>query len=291
MTRNDGWEYVRQIGAEGHGTLLAWLVAQFPHSDPTTWARRLRDGEVLVGGQARLEDEPIRPGDIVRWQRPPWDEAPAPRSFAVVVEAGGLLVVDKPAGLPTMPSGGFLRNTLLHAVRERFPGATPMHRLGTGTSGLVLFVTDPANAPALHAAFREGRVHRAYRGLAAGRVPPGPWLVDVPIGPVPHPLLGEIHAATPLGRAARTRGTAAPHGADDTVVDVVIETGRPHQIRIHLACLGHPLRGDPLYLPGGSARPDARPTDGGYLLHARQLIVDTPSGPLVVTREPPWEHG
>ena len=158
-----------------------------------------------------------------------------------------------------------------------------MHRLGRDTSGLVLFARTAAAAGVVQAAFRARRVGKVYRALCTGHPAADRFTVDAPIGEVAHVLLGTVHAASPDGRPSRSHvrvlerrgGGGEQPGA---LVEVAIETGRPHQIRIHLAFAGHPLAGDPLYGASGLPLPGTRalPGDPGYLLHALRLELDHP---------------
>jgi 23S rRNA pseudouridine1911/1915/1917 synthase len=201
-----------------------------------------------------------------------------------------LVAVAKPRGLPTLPGGGFLETTLLAQVRARFPEASPMHRLGRETSGIVLFSRTPAAGARIQAAWREHRIVKAYRALASGVAREDSLVITAPIGPVAHPWLGTLFAASADGKPARSEARVLERRADATLFEVLIETGRPHQIRIHLAFAGHPLVGDPLYAPGGLPRPDlpALPGDGGYFLHAERLVFPHPdTGALVELRDPP----
>jgi 23S rRNA pseudouridine1911/1915/1917 synthase len=189
-----------------------------------------------------------------------------------------LLAVAKPRGLPTVPNGGFLTHTLLHRVTAMFPGATPLHRLGRGTSGLVLFARSEAARRGLSAAWRDGRVHKVYRALVRGHPPSEAFTVRTPIGLVPHPRLGRVHAARNDGKAALSHVRRLASRGDASVVEVTIPTGRPHQIRIHLAAAGHPLVGDPLYVAGGRPGPaPGLPGDLGYFLHAHRLAFAHPT--------------
>ena len=154
---------------------------------------RLGEAAARPRGPAAL----LRAGQSLVWRRPPWEEPPVPLAFAVLYRDEDLLAVAKPRGLPTIPNGGgFLTHTLLHVVRGLAPAAAPLHRLGRGTSGLVLF--------ALTAAARAARVRRLARRAGRRRstarsswgVPArDAFTVDAAIGPVPHPRLGRVHAA------------------------------------------------------------------------------------------------
>lgn len=224
-------------------------------------------------------------GDEVTWSRPPWEEQAVPLEFAVVHEDEHLLVVDKPPGLPTMPAGGFLEHTLLFLVRRRWPDASPAHRLGRGTSGLVLFGKTAAGRASVQAQWRANEVGKTYRARVDG-LPPETAEVAAPIGPVDHPRLGSVHAVRADGRPARSSVRRVGEDAAGSLVDVRIATGRPHQIRIHMAFLGHPLTGDPLYGAGGLPRTDALPGDVGYALRAWKLELQGLGGPLVVEVDP-----
>lgn len=271
---NDGWTYRARVGPDGEREpLVAWLARHYRHTPAAGWSDRVLEGEVEVDGRVVDGALPLRRGQEVAWHRPPWREPEVPLDFTLVHEDVEVVLVSKPSGLPTLPSGGYLRHTLLARVRDRWPEATPMHRLGTGTSGLVVFARTASARRTLQAAWRAGGVERGYRAVLSGRPDWRATVVEVPIGPVPHPLLGTLHAASATGAAARTRFRVVGAHGRHTLADVRIDTGRPHQIRIHAACVGHPLAGDPLFLPGGGARDDVRATDGGYLLHAHVLTL------------------
>lgn len=286
--RNHGFVYRERLGPKADGTpVTAWLAARYEHSDEATWRARITAGEVRLDGSLVDPDAPLRPGGILEWCRPGWDEPDVAATFSVLHRDEHVLAVDKPSGLPTMPGGGYLENTLLSAVRREFPGAVPAHRLGRWTSGVVLFALSEAGRAGLFRAFRERRVGKTYRALAEGRPERDDWKVDVPIGPVPHAVLGTVHGASPRGRIALSTVRVVERRNESFLADVEIETGRPHQIRIHLAASGHPLVGDPLYGPGGVPHPGcaALPGDGGYALHAAEVRIGAIGGlvPLVVT--------
>jgi 23S rRNA pseudouridine1911/1915/1917 synthase len=275
---NQGYEYAEQVGREAAGeSVLAYLAQRYRHSGEAVWLDRLAAGEVLINGVPATAVDVLRPGQRLVWRRPPWEEPPVPLAFALLHRDAHLLAVAKPRGLPTIPNGGFLTHTLLHLVRRHFPEAATMHRLGRGTSGLVLFARTPAARATVAAAWRKRRVEKVYRGLVAGVPARRVFSIDAAIGLVPHPRLGRVHAATGNGREALTHVRVLFDVAGNAVVEASIVTGRPHQIRIHLAFAGHPLVGDPLYVCGGvpSSEPGL-PGDPGYRLHAHRIVLDHP---------------
>ena len=292
MTLNDGYAYRSQV-QRGGVSVLDFLVEAFRHSPREVWAQRLEAGELQLDGVAVRVDVPLTAGQTLVWHRPPWPEEEVPLHFDVLFEDAGLLAVSKPAGLPTVPGGGFLKHTLLSLVRERWPAATPLHRLGRGTSGLVLFSLNSLSGAALLADWRAQRVRKVYLALACGVAVADTFEIRTPIGPVPHTKLGEVFAASPAGKGSHSVARVLERRVNSTLFEVEIFTGRPHQIRIHLASIGFPLVGDPLYVSGGVPLPDALPGDLGYYLHAWHLTFTHPTAgqPMTLTAPPPEGEG
>ena len=279
MLRNGGFSYRERLGPQADGrSVLEYLSARYTHTAPAEWAARLAGGAIEIDGATAKPDAVVRRGQTLTWNRPAWIEPDAPLGFEVLHEDDDVLAVAKPAGLPTLPGADFLHATLLHQVRERFPGASPLHRLGRWTSGVVLFARSHAAGAELSRQWAHHEIGKRYRALAAGLPAADDFLVDVPIGRVPHALLGSVHAADDAGKHAESRVVVLERRSDRCLVDVVITTGRPHQIRIHLAAAGHPLVGEPLYAAGGRPAPgsQALPGDPGYLLHAAELAFVHP---------------
>jgi 23S rRNA pseudouridine1911/1915/1917 synthase len=294
--RNRGYIYGEQVDGSAAGrSLLDHLRTRWEHAREDEWRARIEAGEVRVEGVVGAAGQRLRAGQRLTWERPPWDEPDAPVCTAVLYEDADLLAVAKPRGLPTMPGGGmYLESTLLAVVRGREPGAAPVHRLGRDTSGVVLFARTQEARAGLQRALRERRVRKVYRALCTGHPERDAFDVDAPIGEVPYPPTGTLHAVTPDGRPSRSlvrvlerRGGEAA----SSLLEVEIETGRPHQIRIHLAFAGHPLMGDPLYGPRGLPIPGgtAVPGDPGYRLHAFRLELAHPrtGAPVEVECAPP----
>ena len=289
---NEGCEYREQLGPDSDGRmLLAYLSRRYRHSSREEWETRIASGLVLIDSKPAHAETLLRCGCELVWQRPPWIEPDAPQSFTVLYEDEDLLAVAKPAGLPTLPGSNFLQSTLLHLVRAYAPDAAPLHRLGRWTSGLVLCSRNQSARTALMRQWSANKVGKRYRALACGLPVLDEMTISTPIGPVLHALLGTLHAADQNGKPAFSQVTVLERRTDSFLCDVRIATGRPHQIRIHLAAAGHPLVGDPLYGIGGLPYPEthALPGDPGYHLHAAELSFHHPrtGRELVLACEPP----
>jgi len=297
---NRGWEYYDTVRGDVAGqTVLDYYTRRYRHSSREQWLRRIEDGYVTLDGSTVSADQVLRGGETLCYHRPPWEEPSAPLTYDVLHADDHILVVNKPSGLPVLPGGGFLAHTLLHLVRRDYgDGASPLHRLGRGTSGVVLFSRTVESAKRLSALFRNRRVEKTYLAVVSGDMP-DTLEITTPIGRVSHPLLGDVFAAHPGGKPSRSRCRVLERDArrNLALVEVVIETGRPHQIRIHLSAAGFPLLGDPLYGPGGLPRVDASstetaslPGDCGYFLHALRLSFIHPVARTAVSFAcpPPW---
>ena len=282
---NRGYAYTTIIGSKHHGqTLLSHLASLYPHSTPQAWQQKLNNGEVTLNGVTAAGSESVISGQTLVWNRPPWMEPDAPQHFEVLLDDAHLLAVNKPSGLPTLPGGGFMENTLLRLVQKQFPNASPVHRLGRATSGIVLFAKTAQAAAALCANWNTPKIQKIYRALAQNIAQHDAYEILTPIGLVPHPRLGQVWAAKSDGKPSkslarvisRSAGTTANAGT--TTFEVNLHSGRPHQIRIHLASIGHPLVGDPLYGLGGQPLENlpGLPGDGGYFLHAQFLKFQHP---------------
>jgi 23S rRNA pseudouridine1911/1915/1917 synthase len=280
---NRGYAYTTIIGGNDHGrNLLSHLASLYPHSTQPAWQQNLNNREVTVNGILATGSESLTPGQTLVWNRPPWIEPDAPRHFEVLFDDPCLLAVNKPGGLPTLPGGGFLENTLLRLVQKQAPSANPVHRLGRATTGIVLFAKTPQAASRLSASWNTPGIQKIYRALAQGVAQHDAYEILTPIGLVAHPLLGSVWAANPVGKPggkpSKSLAKAISRTTSTTTFEVALHSGRPHQIRIHLASIGHPLVGDPLY--GANGQPlehlPGLPGDGGYLLHAHFLDFHHP---------------
>lgn len=283
---NSGWTYRDRIGAQDAGTpAISYYAERYRHSDETVWRRRMERGEILRGGERLAPEDILGAGDELEWNRPPWEEPPVPTDIPVLYEDNAVLAVDKPAGLPVLANGLYLENTLVHMLRDHcgedgLP-PVPVHRLGRGTSGLILLARTKHAREHLCAQFRRTTsrdggetLRKIYRTITAD-VPELSGTIEIsnPIGPVPHERLGCVHAASPSGRPSYSICRVLSRREGRMLWEVEIVTGRPNQIRIHLASIGAPLIGDPFF--GSDGLPlqgvDALPADEGYTLRSCYL--------------------
>jgi 23S rRNA pseudouridine1911/1915/1917 synthase len=310
--QNGGWIYPDRVRpAEAGISVSAFYALRYRHSHAGLWRERLAAGEIARNGEVLQLDALLEAGDRLAWHRPSWREPAVPRLPAPLVDDGDLVVFNKPSGLPVLPAGGFLEHTVLRLLERWHRGdpagvPRPVHRLGRFTSGLLLCARSTATRAWLSALMRDSTAalqgdatteapsesicRKLYRALLQPPVPGSPLdalpagaslPITTPIGRVPHPRLGTLWCAAPedpRALPACSRLTLLHCRPEGLLAAVEIASGRPHQIRIHTAASGAPLQGDPLYGPGGGARTDALPGDGGYRLHAHRLSLPLPDG-------------
>jgi 23S rRNA pseudouridine1911/1915/1917 synthase len=293
---NQGFVYRCTAAAADAGqTVLAFHVARFRHSNEGEWRAAIERGRVLVNGRPAAPDERLAAGDELEFHRPPWQEPAAPESFDVAFEDEHVVVAVKPAGLQVLPAGPFSARTLLALVRASDAsraGAAPAHRLGRGTSGLIAFGKSAAARSAFGRQLRELTLGKTYLAWVAGARLPDSFAARQPIARLAHGPL-TIHAAAANGRPSLTRVRVLRRAGERTLVAAQPITGRPDQIRIHLAAAGAPIVGDPLFGPGGVPISNAPPGMGGYLLHSAGLSFDHPAtGARIRVRSlPDWLAG
>jgi 23S rRNA pseudouridine1911/1915/1917 synthase len=287
VSENHGYVYRDRVRPADAGTsVLDYHVARFGHSDVELWRRSIESGAVRVNGRGTSAEARLAAGDELEFHRPPWREPDAPLSFEVLLEDEHVLAVCKPSGLQVIPAGAFLEHTLWSLVRKSAAGrepCSPVHRLGRGTSGITLFGKTGAARASLSAQFRSCTPCKTYLAIVSGAALATSCIARQPIGSVPHGPM-RLHVARADGKPSATRlrvlargPSAAGGGTRRALVAAQPITGRPDQIRIHLAACGAPLAGDPLFGAGGIAISDARPGEGGYLLHATALSFEHPS--------------
>jgi 23S rRNA pseudouridine1911/1915/1917 synthase len=291
-------------GDEGR-RLDAVLAEHWTDLSRTRLQKLLRDGAVRVDGAAAKPSHPAKSGEIVTATLPdpePSHLEPEAIPLRIVFEDEHLLVVDKPAGLVVHPGAGNRRGTLVHALLHYLPGLAGVgaagrpgivHRLDKGTSGLLLVAKTEAVHRRLAEALARREIARTYWALAWGEPVPAEGRIAEPIGR--HPKDRKRMAVVPGGRPAATRYRVLESGGWASLLECALETGRTHQIRVHLSQIGHPVLGDEVYGGGRrralntplAARRLAREAMGGLLrpaLHAFRLAFPHPvtAGPIAL---------
>ncbi|HEX7045493.1 MAG TPA: 23S rRNA pseudouridine(1911/1915/1917) synthase RluD [Burkholderiales bacterium] len=265
------------------------LAALFPEVTRSQLQQWIEAGRVLVAGRAPRKRDRVKGGEAVMIDVPPPESAPAAEDIAldIVHEDEDLLVLNKPPGLVVHPGAGNPRGTLFNALLHhapalaRLPRAGIVHRLDKDTSGLLAVAKTERARQALIRALAAREVKREYVALVNGVMVAG-GTVEAPIGR--HPVERTRMAVTGRGKAAVTHYRVLKKYRTHTLVQVSLESGRTHQIRVHLAHIRYPIVGDPVY--GGRPRipPAADPALAAQLrsfrrqaLHAAKLALVHPT--------------
>ena len=278
----DAWEALTipvELGGLRLDQALARLLPQHSRSRLQGW---LKEGWIRVDGASPDARRKVCGGECVEIDAPPPPEVTAalPENIplAVAYEDEDLLVIDKPVGLVVHPGSGNWSGTLLNALLHRNPAlagvprAGIVHRLDKDTSGLMVVAKTLAAQTELVRQLQARTVGRHYRALVQGALTAG-GTVDAPIGR--HPTQRTRMAVVGNGRPAVTHYRVTERFPRATLVECRLETGRTHQIRVHMAHIGHALVGDPLYGARrcGDVRLDAFPRQA---LHAFRLGLTHP---------------
>ena len=270
-------------GGQRLDLVLAQLRPQHSRSRLQNW---IREGRVAVDGRTVGEaKQKLWGGERIELAEAPDEHAlsSAPEAIAlnIVYEDETLIIVDKQAGLVVHPGSGNWSGTLLNALLHHDPAlagvprAGIVHRLDKDTSGLMVVARTIEAQTDLVRQLQARTVKRYYQALVRGKLELG-GTVDAPLGR--HPTQRTKMAVVSSGKPARTHYRIVERFVDCTLVDCALETGRTHQIRVHMTSIGHPLVGDPVY-GGGTSRVPSGPEFHRQALHARRLgLVHPASG-------------
>ena len=266
-------EVPQELAGRRLDAVLAELLPDYSRSLIKTWIEK---GQVLgESGAIKRPRIPVEAGQVyeIRAQlQAAGSVEPEPVEFAVIHADSDLIVVNKPAGLVVHPGAGNPGGTLQNGLLHRFPelSAVPrfglVHRLDAGTTGLLLVARTAAAHQRLTHDLQDRRIHREYRAVARG-CPVAGGTIDEPLGRHSRDRLRM--AVRRGGRSAVTHFRVLARFAKHSFLAVRLETGRTHQVRVHLAHVGHPLAGDTLYARVGGEF--ERPA-----LHARELRLQHP---------------
>lgn len=286
----------RTVEASENGERLDTAVAALADVTRSAAARLIGDGAVTVNGQVRDKNYRLRAGDVLTVQPPQVQEATAVAQalpLDVIYEDADLIVINKPVGMVVHPAAGNPDGTLVNALLwhcgESLSGVGGVirpgivHRIDKDTSGLLVVAKNDETHLALSAQLARHEIRRVYCAIAIGNFPEEHGTVDAPIGrhPVDRRKMAVLRAPSAHAKPAVTHWSVVARGEGDgtrfTLLRCELETGRTHQIRVHLSSVGHPLLGDPVY-GGDRTRFETHHRDliPGQLLHAAHLSFTHP---------------
>jgi 23S rRNA pseudouridine1911/1915/1917 synthase len=256
-----------------------YLVSLIPDASRSQVQRLIREGHVRVNGATSQSGARLRAGDQLSWEIPASQASPLtpePMELRVVFEDDDLLVIDKPAGLVVHPGPGHATGTLVHGLLGRGPGWSSIggvdrpgivHRLDRDTSGLLVVARNDAAHRDLARQLKERTMRRRYRAIVVGDVAEPAARIEAPVARDPRHR--QRMAVVAGGREAVTEFRRLDVATGYSLLEVSLGTGRTHQVRVHLAYIGHPVLGDRVY--GRSSAAIDRPA-----LHAAELELRHP---------------
>lgn len=277
---------------EGDGERLDAFAARESGLTRSQIQRIAGDGMITVNGTPASKNDRLKKGDLVEIFLPEAEDADAvPENIPldIVYEDDDLIVVNKPCGMVVHPAPGHPNGTLVNALLWHCgdslsgiggvnrPGI--VHRIDRDTSGLICAAKNDRAHQALAEQLRDHSMHREYRMILTGHMKEQTGTVDAPIGrhPTDRKKMAVIRSADKRARNAVTHWRVLEEFPGFTYAEAILETGRTHQIRVHMSYIGHPLMGDTLY--GGGHTPFEKhnaPLLDGQMLHAAYLILRHP---------------
>lgn len=257
-----------------------YVAAQLPDFSRAQAQKLLTAGYVTLNGQPGKASAKLNRDDVVRVTLPPpsfGNLPPLAIPVPVLYEDDDVLVVDKPAGLTVHPAPGYSGPTLVNAVvahLSRFDAAAArpgiVHRLDKNTSGVMVVARHPAALAKVAEQFKKHTVKKVYIALVRGKLSPATGVIEAPIGRDSGDRTKMAVSPESRGRHARTVYRVVQYLPKHTLLEAMPETGRTHQIRVHLAAIGHPVFGDAVYGQKSPVLPR-------QFLHAHQLGFYLPS--------------
>lgn len=262
-----------------------YVASELTSLSRTYLQQLIEDGHVLVDGISRRAAFKITPGQVVSVAIPDTadvDIEPENLPLDVIYDDDDVVVINKPAGFVVHPAPGHPRGTVVNALLYHYPGISVgglnrpgiVHRLDKDTSGVMIIAKSDRAHSTLIQQWQNREVGKHYTALVTGVVDEDEATIDAPIGRDPANRLRM--AAVRSGKDAITHFDVVKRFRDATLLDVRIDTGRTHQIRVHLAMIGHPVIGDHLYASPKSRQVTSTHGSKRQFLHAAQLTLKLP---------------
>jgi 23S rRNA pseudouridine1911/1915/1917 synthase len=265
--------------------LDSWLADKISGYSRTYLTKLITEGKVLVNGNVIKPNYKIKLGDQISVEIPPdetFEILPEKNELDIIYEDADIIVVNKPKGMVVHPAAGNLTGTLVNALINHCgdslsdingdvrPGI--VHRLDKDTTGILVAAKNNSSHKKLIQLFKSNEIVRVYVALVNGVIKEEKATVDAPIGR--HPTnRKKMSVNTENGKRAITHFTVTERFKDATLVELRLETGRTHQIRVHMSYISHPVIGDPVYGRKGNAGLETE----GQVLHAQKLAFPHPS--------------
>ena len=264
-----------KIDAAAAGLRLDKAVADLTELSRGLANEQIKNGQILVNGEAKKAKYAVKEGDVISY------EVPEPEvveyvaeniPLEIVYQDEDVAVVNKPQGMVVHPSAGHTSGTLVNALMYHIkdlsgingvlrPGI--VHRIDKDTSGLLMIAKNDQAHLALADELKDKKSLRKYWAIVHGNLPNDRGVIEAPIGRSEKDR--KKQAVTAKGKPALTRFQVLERFGDYTLVELQLETGRTHQIRVHMAYIGHPVAGDEVYGPRKTLK------GHGQFLHARTL--------------------
>jgi 23S rRNA pseudouridine1911/1915/1917 synthase len=295
-------EHLRVSAEESGLRLDRFLVTRLPEFSRARIQELIAEGHVLVAGRPARSSHKVAEGESAQVEivsRPPLTAAAENIPIDVLYEDADVIVVNKPANMVVHAGAGHQSGTLVNALLNRFgklaiasgaerPGI--VHRLDSGTSGAIIVARTDAAHRALAAQFLAREVEKIYIALVHGRVVQEKGSIDLPVS---RDLRRRTRMTTKrqAGRIARTDWRALARLGDFTLLEVYLHTGRTHQIRVHMAAVGHPIVGDTVYGAPRAPRVNgqALPVLNRPFLHSARITFAHPANAKRVTVRAPLD--
>ena len=264
-----------RIEASVAGQRLDKAVAELTDLSRNLANEQIKDGQILVNGQAKKAKYAVKEGDVITYELPEpevVEYVPEDILLEIVYQDEDVAVVNKPQGMVVHPSAGHTCGTLVNALMYHIkdlsgingvlrPGI--VHRIDKDTSGLLMIAKNDQAHVALADELKDKKSLRKYWAIVHGNLPNDRGMIEAPIGRSEKDR--KKQAVTAKGKPALTRFQVLERFGDYSLVELQLETGRTHQIRVHMAYIGHPVAGDEVYGPRKTLK------GHGQFLHARTL--------------------